>query len=106
VIAYGDLVDPVAGTRVGEFSTNGFCPETPFGPRLVAASNIEFQTFTLPDGTLFGMGAAGPGGGDKAYAVLGGTGRFAGARGSYVARTAAAGPGGRDAVEFTLTLTA
>ncbi len=107
VISYGDLVDPAAGTRVGEFSTNGFCPETPFGHQFLAASNIELQTFKLPDGTLFGIGAAGPGAGrEQTYAILGGTGRFAGARGSYVARTTTPEPGGRDAVEFTLTLTA
>lgn len=105
VASYGELLDAPGGVRVGEFCTNGFCPETPYGHRLPVASNIEFQTFTLKDGSLFGIGAAG-GGAEKTYAILGGTGRFAGVRGSYVARTTSAEPAGRSAVEFTLSLTA
>ena len=107
VIRCGDLLDGPKGKPVGELYTNGFCLETPFGPHFLAASNIEFQTFKLPDGTLFGIGAAGPAvGGERTHAILGGTGRFAGARGSYVERAASSGPGGRGALEIILTLTA
>ena len=44
-------------------------------------------------------------GGERTYAILGGTERYAGARGTYTARTSAE-PRGRSGVEFILTLTA
>lgn len=106
VVAYGDLLDGPDGAVVGRFCTNGFCPEAPFGHRFAAAPTIEFQTLTLADGTLFGMAAGDPdAGNDTVHAVLGGTGRFAGARGTYATRTTSAEPNGRGAVEFILTLT-
>ena len=106
VIRCGELRETPEGKAVGDLYTNGFCLETPLGPHYQAASNIEFQTFRLEDGTLFGIGAAGPmASGEKTRAVLGGTGRFAGARGSYVERTAASAAGGPGTLEIILTLT-
>ena len=52
----GDLLDGPNGERIGEFFTSGFCLETPFGPQNMASSNLEFQTFVLPKGTLSGSG--------------------------------------------------
>ena len=107
LVGYGDLLDAPDGVVVGRFCTNGFCPETPFGHALAASPTIEFQTLALKDGTVFGIGAAGLNAAtDETYAILGGTGRYAGARGTYTARTTSAEPTGRGAVEFILTLTA
>jgi hypothetical protein len=103
-VRYGELLDGPEGKRIGQFFTSGFCLETPFGPQPVAASNLEFQTFQLPEGTLFGIGAAGAGA-ERTLALLGGTGRFAAARGSYVEREVPSRTPGRDAVEFVLSLT-
>ena len=103
---YGDLLDGPDGRPVGEFYANGFGPETAFEPAVPAAWSVELQTFQLPDGALFGVGAAGGAGGPRTWAVLGGTGRFAGARGTYVEREVSVAPAGRGAVEFILTLTA
>jgi hypothetical protein len=88
---------------VGRFFTSGFCLETPFGPQAAAASNLEFQTFELDGGTLFGIGAS-AGGGERTLAVLGGTGRFAAVRGSYVEKEVPSAHG-RGAVEFVFSLT-
>ncbi len=107
LVGYGDLLDAPDGVVVGRFCTNGFCPETPFGHALAASPTIEFQTLALKDGTVFGIGAAGLNAAtDETYAILGGTGRYAGARGTYTARTTSAEPTGRGAVEFILILTA
>jgi hypothetical protein len=105
-VRYGELLERPDGDVTGTFSSNGFCLETPFGPPVRAASNIEFQTFTLPGGTLFGIGAAPAGAGESVHAILGGTGRFAGVRGSYVERPTSSGTASPGVVEFVVTLTA
>jgi hypothetical protein len=51
---------------------------------LPAAAALELHTFELGDGSIFGVGA---GAAEQAtFAVIGGTGQYAGASGSYVAR--------------------
>jgi hypothetical protein len=91
---FGQLVDaalrPVGEFRAGLLPTGG-----------------SLHTFTLGDAQLFGVGAGGLEG--TAHAVVGGTGRFAGASGSYVVEPAAAElasslPG--RSLTITLTLTA
>jgi hypothetical protein len=99
-----ELLDRPDGAPVGEFFASGFQLETAFGPLPAAPSNIEFHTFRLGADTLFGMGAPAPRGRERTHAVLGGTGRFAGARGSYVERDVEDGAPGRGRVEFVVTL--
>ena len=102
LLSHGDVLDEAGGVE-GAFYTNGFCMQTPFGSNVQAAANLEFQTLNLKDGTLFGMGAPSTSSGDERHrAILGGTGRFAGVRGSDVERDAAEGE--RGAVEFVITL--
>jgi hypothetical protein len=98
-----ELLDGPGGRPVGEFFASGFQLETPFGPQPAAASNIELHTFRLGEDTLFGIGAPAPRGPERTHAILGGTGRFAGARGSYVEREVHGAPG-RGRVEFVVTL--
>ncbi len=99
----GDLLDRPDGAKVGAFSATCFGPASPFGGA-GTDHTTEFQTLKVTDGTLFGIGCAGPAaGGERAHAILGGTGRFAGAKGSYVIRQTAAGRG-EDGVEFLITL--
>lgn len=105
LVAYGDVLDAPEGAVIGRFCTNGFCPETPFGHALAALPTIQFQTLALKDGTVFGMAAA-PNAGEQSYAILGGTGRFAGVRGTYTSRKRSAEPTGHGGVEFLLTFTA
>ncbi len=99
-----ELLDRPDGAPVGEFFASGFQLETAFGPLPAASSNIELHTFRLGEDTLFGMGAPSPRGRERTHAVLGGTGRFAGARGSYVERDVQSGAPGRGRVEFVVTL--
>jgi hypothetical protein len=53
------------------------------------AGAMEWHAFHLPGGTILGAGSAGTDGG--AFAVVGGTGRYAGARGTYEMRRLATG---------------
>jgi hypothetical protein len=55
----------------------------------------------LENGTLFGMCGGAQERGEKVRAIVGGTGRYAGARGAYVERPSTADP---DVVEFVVTL--
>ena len=99
-----DLLDGPDGAPVGEFFASGFQLETAFGPLPAAPSNIELHTFRLGEDTLFGIGAPAPRGKERTHAVLGGTGRFAAARGSYVERDVEGGAPGRGRVELVVTL--
>jgi hypothetical protein len=88
---HGELVDP-AGTVVGSLS-GGVLPGS--------AGQIGFQRFVFPGGTLIGMGSGSLAG--EEYAIVGGTGAYAGAIGTYQTRLEA-GARGRDAA-FTFNVT-
>jgi hypothetical protein len=99
-LASGDLLDAPHGKRIGAVYTNCFCPGAPFGAQ-PSSSDLEFQVIQVDDGTLFGM-CGGEAKGVKVRAIVGGTGRFAGARGAYIERPAAGA--NHDVVELVLTL--
>jgi hypothetical protein len=67
------------------------------------AAHFQLHTFELPGGTL--LGAGGGSLREAVYAVVGGTGRYAGVSGSYVARQSPRESGGDGTAEFTFTLT-
>jgi hypothetical protein len=98
---YGELLDRPSGRPVGHFSAAHFTLESPFAP--VAAASLELHTFSLREGTIHGLGLA-TRGAEGHFAVLGGTGRYAGARGSYVAHQCPRELGGDGTAEFNLTL--
>ena len=97
----GELVDGERGERVGEFFAAGFAIGGGFHP--AHGERLELHTFKLHDGTIIGSGTAGQL--EGAFAILGGTGRFAGARGTYVARQRHHDFGGDGSAEFVLTFT-
>ena len=89
-VATRRLVD-ASGQSVGSFSA---------GVLAGSGGGIAVQRFNLADGTIIGMGSGGLGGD---YAVVGGTGRYAGATGTYSTQVSA-GERGRDAA-FRISLT-
>jgi hypothetical protein len=91
----GELTDPATGDRVGTFRSATF-----HGGREEA--DLELHTFDLGDGMLVGMGASQ--GGEGTFAIIGGTGRFAGARGAYAARQGHREVGGDGGAEFAFTI--
>ncbi len=68
---------------------------------VVLPAGGSLHTFKLPGGELFGIGAGGLEG--TAHAIVGGTGRFAGAAGSYSVTPASRLPGRSVTFSFTLT---
>jgi hypothetical protein len=97
----GELIDAVQGTPVGEFYAAAFAVGG--GPHPAHGERLELHTFKLRDGTIIGSGTAGQL--EGVFAILGGTGRFAGARGTYVARQRHQDFGGDGSAEFVLKLT-
>ena len=68
-----------------------------------SSDRLDFHRLELAEGTILGMGSGGLANG--AFAVVGGTGRFAGATGSYTTLQPGRGAA-RAETEFHLTLTA
>ncbi len=103
---WGELLGP-DGTQRGEFYAASVCMRTPFGDSPFGATTLDMQTFNLPEGSIVGMGTGQLVDETTAvYAIVGGTGRYLGARGSYVARQQPYGLGGDGSAEFTFTLLA
>jgi hypothetical protein len=68
------------------------------------AGAFQLHTFDLAEGTILGIGASKLD--EGSYAIVGGTGRYAGATGTYTARQFPRELGGNGTAEFTLKLKA
>ena len=94
----------LAGDRVvGSFIGSRLAAPSQSGG-LDADASLELHTFTLEGGTILGMGSALPGAGT--FAIVGGSGTYANARGSYTAEQQSYELGGNGSASFVLTLTA
>jgi len=102
--ASGEIFDD-DGRTIGSFHAHAFAQPSPLAG-LPAAYPLELQTFVLPGGTLFGLGVAPGRDGERTCAVLGGTGDFAGAQGSYVERPAPSAQTPAGTVDFVIRLSA
>ena len=71
---------------------------------LPGAAAFHLHTFELAEGTILGIGANRLD--EGSYAIVGGTGRYAGASGTYTARQFLRELGGDGTAEFTLNLNA
>ena len=97
---YGMLVAEPGGTPVGEFQAASFLGDSPFSDS--EAASLEQHAFKVAGDTILGVGSASDSGG--VFAVVGGSGRFAGARGSYTAAQSAHETGGDGTARFEFTL--
>jgi hypothetical protein len=98
--AYAELLDRPGGKVVGSFSAAHLTHDSPFA----GASSLELHTFDLNGGTIHGLGSVARGAAGS-FVVLGGTGSFTGATGSYRAQLRPRELGGDGTAEFELTLT-
>jgi hypothetical protein len=91
--------------KTGEFFSTYHRVNTPGKVADHEPGSLEQHTFILADGIIFGTGVSLAGmDGEGQFGVVGGTGRYHGARGSYVARQSHADFGGSGAATFTFTL--
>jgi hypothetical protein len=98
--AYGELLSRPGGNVVGHFTAAHLTHASPFA---AGASSLEIHTFTLESGTIHGLGAVARGA-EGHFVILGGTGRYSGVTGSYVARQNARELGGKGTATFHMTL--
>ena len=101
---YGELLDGPNGRTLGQFYGSRLAIQSVPGGHARADASVEVHTFVLPEGTLVGMGTALPGG--AVFAIVGGTGAYAAAQGSYVATQRLREQGGDGTAEFNLTIRA
>jgi hypothetical protein len=85
----------------GELLDDTRSPVGSFAGAPIAEGGTFLHTFNLADGSIFGFAVPGAA---MAHPIVGGTGRYAGAAGTYTVRPAESLPG--HSSELTLTLTA
>lgn len=103
---FADLVD-ASGATVGRLTGVSHCTAAPLSSDDSPVGAVEMHTLTLRDGTILTMGTApAVAWGTAAFAVVGGTGRYAGAAGSCVAEQQTDAGGGSGSARYTLTLIA
>ncbi|HWL32132.1 MAG TPA: hypothetical protein VNP89_00895 [Gaiellaceae bacterium] len=100
---YGELVD-VQGKTMGQFYGSRMAAQSSPGGPVDADSSLELHTFRLEGGTLLGVGSTIAG--ESIFAIAGGTGRYAGSRGTYIAEQRLLELGGDGTAEFTIDLRA
>jgi hypothetical protein len=98
---YGELVD-TEGMTVGQFYGSRMAAQSGPGGAVDADSSLELHTFRLEGGTLLGIGSMIAG--ESIFAIAGGTGRFAGSRGTYIAEQRLLELGGDGTADFTIDL--
>ena len=104
--AYGELMGP-DGAKLGEFYATSFYVHAPHGDSPAGATSLELHTFSLEGGTLVGIGTGHPLGADSSvHTIVGGSGKYLGARGMYTARQQPQEFGGDGSAEFVFTLLA
>jgi hypothetical protein len=106
MLARGEIVDkPSRGRKIGNFFATYYTLNTPGKVARHEPGSLEMHTFVFADGTLVGTGVAtATSASEGQFAIVGGTGRYHGARGSYVARQSHTDLGGDGTATFTLTL--
>ena len=99
---YGELLTSPAGDKCGEFYAACLAIDSPFQVTGEGIGSLEIHTLVLAGGSIVAMGAGG--GVERSFAIVGGTGKYAGARGSYTANQDTYGLGGRGTAALKLRL--
>jgi hypothetical protein len=99
---YGELLTSPDGDKCGEFYAACLAIDSPFQLTGEGIGSLEIHTLVLAEGSIVAMGAGG--GMERSFAIVGGTGKYTGARGSYTASQDTYGLGGRGSAAFKLKL--
>ncbi|HET6795253.1 MAG TPA: dirigent protein [Acidimicrobiales bacterium] len=105
MLVTGDLYDRAGGDKVGEFYATYLAVAAPGRAAPDGAASLQLHTVALAGGTILGSGTATPGHDTvDEFAVIGGTGEYANARGTYTARQSHQQFGGDGTASFDMTL--
>ena len=106
MLVRGELYDkPSGGRKVGDFFATYHRLSDPGKVAHHEPGSLELHTFVFSDGTLVGSGVSNSAlDSEGQFAIVGGTGRYHGARGSYLATQSHIEFGGNGTARFTLTL--
>ena len=99
---YGELITSPNGEKCGEFYAACMAIDSPFQVTGQGIGSLEIHTLVLAEGSIVAMGAGG--GVERSFAIVGGTGKYTGARGSYTANQDTYGLGGSGTAAFKLKL--
>ena len=99
---YGELITSPDGDKCGEFYAACMAIDSPFQVTGQGIGSLEIHTLVLAEGSIVAMGAGS--GVDRSFAIVGGTGKYTGARGSYTANQDTYGLGGRGTAALKLKL--
>jgi len=99
---YGELLASPDGDKCGEFYGACLAIDSPFQLTGDGIGSLEIHTLVLAGGSIVAMGAGG--GVERSFAIVGGTGKYTGARGSYTASQDTYGLGGRGTAALKLRL--
>jgi hypothetical protein len=99
---YGELLTKLDGDKCGEFYAACLAIDSPFQVTGAGIGSLEIHTLVLAEGSIVAMGAGG--GTERSFAIVGGTGKYTGARGSYTASQDTYGLGGRGTAALKLRL--
>jgi hypothetical protein len=106
MMARGELVDgSKSGRKIGHFFATYYRLSNPGKVPISEPGSLELHTFVLAEGTILGSGTANAAiDSEGHFAIIGGTGRYQGVKGSYTARQSYRELGGDGKATFTLTL--
>jgi hypothetical protein len=93
------MIDNVSGSSPGTFTATGVVLRTPSND---TTTIVEQHLFVISDGTITGSGQRA--GATGTFAVTGGSGRYTGAQGSYLAHIDPVGTGGTGTAQFDFSL--
>lgn len=99
---YGELLTSPDGGKCGEFYAACLAIDSPFQVTGAGIGSLEIHTLVLAGGSIVAMGAGG--GAERSFAIVGGTGKYTGSRGSYTASQDTYGLGGRGTAALKLRL--
>ncbi len=105
MLTRGEIVDgPSKGRKVGDFFATYYRLSTPGIVAHHEPGSLELHTFVFSDGTIVGSGVATAATQSEGhFAIVGGTGRYLGVTGAYVARQSHIELGGDGTAQFTFT---
>lgn len=105
MLVRGEIVDqPSRGRKVADFFATYHRLSAPGKVASHEPGSLEQHTFVFSDGTIVGSGVASAAAeSDGHFAIVGGTGRYLGVKGAYVAKQSHLELGGDGTASFTFT---